>query len=66
MCAECRLEPREQKIIQERFLSEDPKTLDALAKLFAVSRERIRQIEKNALGKLKKFCLETKSMEDFI
>ncbi|MBF0371360.1 MAG: RNA polymerase factor sigma-32 [Magnetococcales bacterium] len=50
-----RLNPREQAIICERFLAEKPATLDVLAQRFSVSRERIRQIEKRSLEKLKAF-----------
>jgi len=48
-----KLNPREQQIIQQRILSENPKTLQELADHFGVSRERIRQLEKNALRKMK-------------
>ena len=39
------LNEREQNIIQERRLTEEPKTLEDLAQVYGVSRERIRQIE---------------------
>ncbi|MBF0444714.1 MAG: RNA polymerase factor sigma-32 [Magnetococcales bacterium] len=57
------LDPRDQTIIRERFLSDEPKTLEDLAVLFSVSRERIRQLEKKALGKLQNFCLEAGARE---
>lgn len=44
---------RERCIVQERFLNEQPKTLDELGAVFKVSRERIRQIEARALQKMK-------------
>lgn len=47
-----RLNEREQKIIRERRLKEDPTTLEDLADEFGVSRERIRQIEVRAFEKL--------------
>jgi RNA polymerase sigma-32 factor len=47
------LSSRERRIVEERFLSEQPKTLDELAATFKVSRERIRQIEARALQKMK-------------
>ena len=47
-----RLSDREQKIIKNRMLCENPKTLEDLGKEFGVSRERIRQIEKKAFEKL--------------
>ena len=50
-----KLNPREQEIIFKRQLSEDSQTLEELSQYFKVSRERIRQIEENAIKKLKKF-----------
>jgi RNA polymerase sigma-32 factor len=48
------LNERERHIIQERKLAEDPKTLEDLAEVYGVSRERIRQIEVRAFEKLQK------------
>ena len=48
------LNEREQHILQERRLSEEPKTLEELADHYGVSRERIRQIEVRAFEKLQK------------
>jgi len=48
------LNDREQNILQERRLSEEPKTLEELAGQYGVSRERIRQIEVRAFEKLQK------------
>lgn len=50
-----RLNPREQAIISERFLQEKPATLDVLSRQFSISRERVRQIEKRAMEKLRNF-----------
>jgi RNA polymerase sigma-32 factor len=47
------LKPRERRIIEQRILTDSPKTLQDLADEFGVSRERIRQIEQNALNKLR-------------
>ena len=47
------LNEREQNIIQERRLTEEPKTLEDLAQVYGVSRERIRQIEAQALRKMR-------------
>ena len=48
------LDERSLTILQARFLNEDNKaTLHELADQFQVSAERIRQLEKNALKKLK-------------
>ena len=46
------LNPREQRIIQARRLTEPPLTLEDLSEEFEVSRERIRQIEVRAFEKL--------------
>jgi RNA polymerase sigma-32 factor len=46
------LNDRERHIIQERRLKEEPKTLEDLAQVYGVSRERIRQIEVRAFDKL--------------
>ena len=48
-----RLNPRERRIVQDRILSDTPRTLQELADDYGISRERVRQLEKNALGKLK-------------
>ncbi|XBQ16537.1 MAG: RNA polymerase sigma factor RpoH [Oceanicaulis sp.] len=48
------LNERERHIIQERRLTEEPKTLEDLAQVYGVSRERIRQIEVRAFDKLQK------------
>ena len=48
------LNDREQKILTERRLTEDPKTLEDLSNEFGVSRERVRQIEVRAFEKLQK------------
>jgi RNA polymerase sigma-32 factor len=49
------LENKEKKIFEDRLVAEDPKTLQALGDEFGVSRERVRQIEKRLLKKLKAF-----------
>jgi RNA polymerase sigma-32 factor len=48
------LPERERKIVAERQLSEQPKTLEELGTHFGVSRERIRQLEARAMQKLRK------------
>jgi RNA polymerase sigma-32 factor len=47
------LDERSRVIVQERWLSEDKSTLHDLAGRYGVSAERIRQVEKNALKKLR-------------
>ncbi|MBM3590009.1 MAG: RNA polymerase sigma factor RpoH [Alphaproteobacteria bacterium] len=54
-----KLNPREQEIIFKRQLAQDSQTLEELSQHFKVSRERIRQIEENAIKKLKKFITES-------
>src|SRR3546814_19083170 len=48
------LNPREQNILTERRLVDDPKTLEELSQAHGVSRERVRQIEVRAFEKLQK------------
>ncbi|GAB5459396.1 MAG: RNA polymerase sigma factor RpoH [Henriciella sp.] len=48
------LSEREQHIITERRLTDEPKTLEQLSEVYNVSRERIRQIEVRAFEKLQK------------
>ncbi len=47
------LDERSKTILRERWLSERKQTLHELAQQFGVSAERIRQIEKNAMKKLR-------------
>ncbi|HVT00763.1 MAG TPA: RNA polymerase sigma factor RpoD [Patescibacteria group bacterium] len=49
------LSDRERRVLEERFGLRDgkPKTLEEVGKMFAVTRERIRQIEAKALRKLR-------------
>jgi RNA polymerase sigma-32 factor len=49
------LDDRSRDIVQRRWMTEDKATLHELADKYGVSAERIRQIESNALGKLKGF-----------
>jgi RNA polymerase sigma-32 factor len=48
------LNPREMDIITRRRLSDEPMTLEALGADLGVSKERVRQIEHQALNKLRK------------
>ncbi|ORU91184.1 MAG: RNA polymerase factor sigma-32 [Cycloclasticus sp. symbiont of Poecilosclerida sp. N] len=48
------LDERSREIIAERWLSQEKSTLHELADKFHVSAERIRQLEKNAMNKVKK------------
>jgi len=48
-----RLDDRSRDILQRRWMTDDKATLHDLADKYGVSAERIRQIESNALGKLR-------------
>ena len=47
------LDERARTILEQRWLNEDKATLQELADCYGVSAERIRQLEKNALNKLR-------------
>jgi RNA polymerase sigma-32 factor len=49
------LEGREQTIFRERWLTDEPKTLQEIGDQYEVSRERARQLEKRMLDRLKKY-----------
>ena len=51
------LDERAKETIRRRWLTEDKSTLHELASEFSVSAERIRQLEKNALKKLRNFIV---------
>lgn len=59
------LNPKEKEVIIKRFsLNNEPKqTLEKIGQSFSVTRERIRQIEKIALGKLRRTLENTKLSE---
>ena len=61
------LSDREQKIIKMRFGLENGKshTLEEVGQEFAVTRERIRQIEAKALAKLRKHK-DSKKLHDYL
>ena len=60
------LNEREREIIQDRKLSENPKTLDDLSKKYKISRERIRQIENKAFEKLQKAMLNSSNSKNLL
>ncbi|MDW7646248.1 MAG: RNA polymerase sigma factor RpoH [Desulfuromonadales bacterium] len=53
------LNEREKRIIEARILTDSPKTLQDLADEYGISRERVRQLEKNALNKIKPLLTES-------
>lgn len=54
------LDDRERDIVYSRKLRETPLTLKDLSDKYNISGERIRQIEENALKKMKKYIIENK------
>lgn len=50
-----KLDERSQDILQQRWLVDNKTTLHDLAKKYGVSAERIRQLEKNAMQKLRQY-----------
>ena len=50
-----KLNDKEKTILEERLLTDEPMTLQNIADKFAISRERVRQIEVNLLKKMKKY-----------
>ena len=60
------LNDREKEIIEERKLSNDPKTLEELSKKYKISRERIRQIETRAFEKLQKAMLNASKSKNLL
>ena len=57
------LDEREVKIIKDRHLSEEIKTLDILGKELKISKERVRQIEKGAMMKMKSYISNSQKKE---
>lgn len=51
--AVARLTEKEQFVVSHRITADEPMTLQEIADYFGVSRERVRQIEENALKKIK-------------
>ena len=60
------LNEREKKIIEERKLADEPKTLEELSKKYKISRERIRQIEIKAFEKLQKSMLNSSRSKNLL
>ncbi|WP_415919177.1 RNA polymerase factor sigma-32 [Tateyamaria sp. SN6-1] len=56
------LNERERFIVRERKLRDDPRTLESLGQELSLSKERVRQLEAAAFGKMRK-ALENQSRE---
>ena len=52
-----KLSPRDRSILISRKLSNNAQTLNELSEKFKISKERVRQIEKRAMDKLKEYTL---------
>ena len=52
-----RLGEKEQFVVEHRISADEPMTLQEIADHFSISRERVRQIEENALKKIKGFLV---------
>lgn len=55
------LDQRSQDILDKRYLSEKQSTLTELASKYQISTERVRQLEQNAINKIKKAILITET-----
>jgi RNA polymerase sigma-32 factor len=60
------LDPRERMILKERFIADPPQTLEALGQTLEVSRERVRQLERRALDKLRTFLLQSPQARELL
>ena len=60
------LNSREKEILEERRLSEDPKTLEELSQKYNISRERVRQIETKAFEKLQKSMINSSKSKNLL
>ena len=58
------LNERELRIVRERRLSETLVTLETLGDELGISKERVRQIENRALGKLRRALAQLHSFGD--
>jgi RNA polymerase sigma-32 factor len=55
------LPDRERHILAERWLADEPKTLEELGSVYGISRERVRQLEARALDKVRRSVSATAS-----
>ena len=59
------LDETEQRIIIERVIADEPRTLQSLGDDFGLTRERVRQLEARALRKLRKELEDKGLIEDY-
>lgn len=52
------LDERDRKLVEERVLADEPKTLAALGQELGVSRERVRQLEARIVSRLREYLKE--------
>jgi RNA polymerase sigma-32 factor len=52
------LDARDRKIVDERILAEEPRTLQEMGHEFGVSRERVRQLEARVVSRLREYLRE--------
>ena len=52
------LDEREQKIVRDRILADEPRTLQEIGDEFGVTRERVRQIEARVVARLRDYLRE--------
>ena len=57
------LDERETVILEERILADEPKTLQEIGDQFGLTRERVRQIEKKLIERLRRYLEE--NLPDF-
>ena len=50
-----KMTPREQEIFDSRIFSDSPATLQEIGDRYGISRERVRQVEKNIIKKMREF-----------
>jgi RNA polymerase sigma-32 factor len=53
------LEARDRKLLEERVLADEPKTLAELGEELGVSRERVRQLEARIVNRLREYMRDT-------
>jgi RNA polymerase sigma-32 factor len=52
------LDERDRRIVEERILADDPRTLQELGTEWGISRERVRQLEARVVARLREFMKE--------